>query len=147
MLEKLKFWKKSKEERLDKIENMLAEIKEDISSHNKHSIESLIELNKGQEKLKAGQESIPDKLLEEIQDIREVEAHKTGREILSIIEENGGRINSGKLRNVTNERGICSEKTLYRYLKKLRRKGLIAKEKEGKKRFYKTKAEKVVDIP
>jgi len=109
MLEKLKFWTSEKDEKEDKILKLLRDLKD-------------------------GQEKLPDRVIKSMT----LEKNQTVRGILNVIEDSGGRIQASTLIKKCSEKNVASKNTLYKYLNKLTLRGMVIKEKEGKKTFYKT---------
>ncbi|KXB05832.1 hypothetical protein AKJ51_04715 [candidate division MSBL1 archaeon SCGC-AAA382A20] len=98
---------------------------------------------RGQEKLK---EKIPEKVLEEFKEVREITSKPVARRILKIVEGNNGEINVTKLRNECETNSICSRNTFYKYIKKLEHKGVIERVKEGKRVYIRSSSKTVLNI-
>lgn len=156
MLEKLKFWEREVEEELskevseisDKIDNLLhhhhsstrQEFQKAMERTDSKRFKQMSAIIQNQEvleekisktldlleKVNEGQKQIPNKMLNEIQELQDLKNELIPRKMVEIIERNEGRMQSGKLLKECREKDICSKSIFYQYINKMVYKGMTS---------------------
>jgi len=102
----------------------------------------LAEIRKNRKEIK----KIPVEVLDELKDVRDVTSKPIPRQILQLIEQHDGRVNVTELRNKCETSDVCSRNTFYKYIKKLEQKGVVEREKDGRKTFVRSSSKTIINI-